>query len=123
LAAGNNALWAYASDGKIVKIKSMKNKVTGKKGEVVYHLSTGQGISAEVELTEMAMVAGILFNTSHKRPVKLKTKDGFKQYPNMEAWLKTLRDSPTLFNIVLKACIKRGVSSGNNIKADGNWED
>jgi len=113
----------WFEEGKTVKIKSMKNKITGKKGEVLYHLETGFGISAEVELTEMAMAAGLITNTSHKRAVRLKVKNGTKDYPNMRAWIDALRSNEKLFGTVASYCAKRGITSANNIKTDGNWGD
>lgn len=113
----------WFADGKTVKIKTLKNKITGSKGEVLYHLETGFGISCEVELTEMAQAAGLIRNTSHKRPVKLKTRKGEKTYPNMQAWISELRTKENLFNAVLKACIAKGVTSSKSVQSESNWGD
>lgn len=114
----------WFSDGKTVKIKCFKNKVTGRKGEVIYHLQTGHGLSAEVELTDMATAAGLITNTSHKRPVKLKTRGGnVKSYPNMSEWIESLRRNPKLFDAVLKGCERKGIKSSRSIESQGGWDD
>ncbi|MFN9116205.1 MAG: AAA family ATPase [Bacteroidota bacterium] len=53
----------YFSAGKICNIRCMKNKVTGLRGNVAtYELGHGVGISAEVELFDRAVEAGVIKN-------------------------------------------------------------
>lgn len=112
----------WFADGKLVRVKTLKNKITGSKGEVVYHLETGHGISAEVELTEMALVAGVIKYHSHKRPVTLQLKaNRTKSYPNMAAWIDALRTNERLFDAVLRQCHKRGILSAKSVAGDSGW--
>ena len=108
----------WFDDGKTVKIKTMKNKITGTKGECLYHLQTGKGISAAVEIAEMAMAAGIITNTGKKRPVKMKTKKGEKKWSNMGQFLHYLETNDKAFDILLRACKRKGVLSSKNLQAD-----
>lgn len=112
----------WFANGKTVKIKTMKNKVTGKLGEVLYHLETGHGISAEVELTEMAIAAGLVSFTSYKRPVKLRTKSGERKFKNVAEWIEYLRTHPKSFDQILRACQRKGIMSNKNISESDSWE-
>lgn len=111
----------WFENGKTVKIKSMKNKISGIKTECIYHLEAGTGISAEIELMEMAVAANIITNTGKKRPVKLKTKNGEKKWPTAYAFLDYLRDNPKAFETIKNKCASRGITSTTSLQSEDGW--
>ena len=111
----------WFNSGKTVKIKSLKNKISGVKGECFYHLEAGTGLSAEVELLEMAVAANIITNTSKKRPVKMKTKQGIKSWPTAYAFLDYLRTHPKAFETIKNKCHSKGITSTTALQSDDGW--
>lgn len=123
-----NSPW-FPGGGKMANVKVMKNKVTGKLGSVSYHLGAGWGISAEVELTEMMMAAGLLNSTGPNRPVVVfPNTPKARTFKTREDWLRHLRfGSDAQWEKLTEKCLKSGVSvvdkpsrSASSFDADGD---
>lgn len=119
----------FPEGGKMANVNVMKNKVTGKLGSVSYHLGAGWGISAEVELTEMMMAAGLLNSTGPNRPVVVfPNTPKARTFKTREDWLRHLRfGSDAQWEKLTEKCLKSGVSvvdkpsrSASSFDADGD---
>jgi len=64
--------------GKLVNIKAMKNKVTGVRDAVTYHLGHGVGLSAEVEMLETALACGVITQSGRTFTIHLPGKPPVK---------------------------------------------
>jgi len=98
--------------GKVCKIKSMKNKITGIKVAVAEgHIGRGVGISAEVELTQRCLAAGgiLEWKGGLGRPVFL-TPLKRRKFESMKDWLAVLRKNDKLFDQLSARCDKAGVT-------------
>lgn len=112
----------FPGNGKVARIKSLKNKVTGRLGLVEYHLERGRGLSYELELLLAGVQAGVITNRGVGSPVVvLPRRDGkvlkcFRKFPNVPAWCEGLRADPSLYSRVWEACGAAGVAlpSGGN---------
>jgi RecA/RadA recombinase len=96
----------FFADGKLCKIKTMKNKITGARdAEVTYHLGRGVGLSAEAELTERALAAGLVSWRGGRTPVKL-LLGRQKTFPTPEAFFAALRAHPDVADRLWTRCEK-----------------
>lgn len=95
----------WFANGKHCTIKSMKNKVTGLQGVIAeYEIGWGTGLSAEVELTELAIGAGLIeWRGGLGRPMKIIPMKG-RVFANVPEWLATLRANDRLFSQLKTLC-------------------
>jgi RecA/RadA recombinase len=98
----------YFADGKVVKIKAIKNKITGARREVVYHLQTGYGLSAEVELYEAAVRAGVIL--ASPRSAVLVGRDGQRSSPLRPSEMIRSLAEPSRFQAVRALVLAAGGS-------------
>lgn len=116
---------SWFPDGKIVNIKALKNKVTGlAQNTVSYHAGNGWGLSAEAEMSELAIACGVLQQKGQKMSL-MRGKEVYKQYPSPEDWLTALRKNEKLFEAVRVQCEKRGAKAQVISKQTGKgpWGD
>lgn len=94
--------------GKVCRIKTMKNKVSGQLGMVEYHLETGKGISAEVELLQVCADNGLVQMTSANRPVvKMPGTKNERKYKNVREFLEALRSNRKLYDAMMTRAIAK----------------
>jgi RecA/RadA recombinase len=105
----------WFEDGKEVKVRATKNKATGELDQCLYYCGGSIGLSAEVELTEVALECGVIGNKRHASPVYLLPEDMNakavkckRKFDNMTEWLAALRASPKLFHTVWAKCVATG---------------
>lgn len=120
LSGANKSAWF--EHGKLCCIKQTKNKAHGKRGECLYHLGTGIGLSAEVELTESLMAIDVVKSPGRHAKVSI-TLDGKKAvFPNREAWFQSL--TPARFAQLQQLAISRGAPFADTpVKAFGQDDD
>lgn len=113
--------------GKTVRIKCIKNKVWGTKGEVTYHLRDGWGLSAEVEWFEIAQATGVIHSTKKDRPVFLspvirgkKIVECRKKFANVQECLVAMRSNGSLFEYIRGKCERHGYASGLTVATKGS---
>jgi len=111
----------WFEEGKLLKVKAMKNKISGHRGECLYHLERGHGISREVEATEMGEAASIVTRKGSSYSVNVR---GEKISERGKAnWVGFLRSHPKLTASLGKQAAKRGVVGGGSaIPNEGGWD-
>lgn len=119
----------FPGEGKVCNIKAIKNKVSGVRGTATYHLRNGWGLSAEVELFQMGVAAGVVKESGGRTvQVPRKGNDALK-YRDKHSFVVALRKSPKLFESIKKACVTRGVDCAayqdpdERIGRSVGWED
>lgn len=122
----------WFTDGKVVTIKAMKNKVSGVKRKVTYHLGAGLGISAEVELIEAALSCGVVVWKGRNSRVfvaptmrKNKIVKARRVFSTMPEFIAALNTSEKLFQGVWTLCNRRGVThwAGASLAGSGFDEE
>lgn len=103
----------WFDEGKVCTIKTLKNKITGLRGAACeYHIGRNLGLSAEVELVQRCLAAGVVsWSGGLGRAVSVQRKSGdAKTFSSMRAFLETLRSRPDVAAAYSKACDAKGVT-------------
>lgn len=100
----------YFEDGKVCRVKAMKNKVTGLRREVTYHIGHGVGLSAEVELIERAASVGLVETSGLGRPAYIIGPRGkrVRSWPTLAGMIASLGERPSLFADLERHTLARG---------------
>lgn len=111
----------WFNPGKVVRVKAMKNKVTGRKGDQCeYHLGGGLGLCAELELVEALERARL---ATRRKGIVIKTgKNRIKHFGTVEECVAWLRDSPDETHRVLWANAARRGQEPQLIQQASGWE-
>lgn len=110
------------TNSKVVRVKCKKNKITGLKDQVEYHLGNGWGLSTEVEVTEALLAVEVLKRKGSK--LLLKTTRAEKLFPSMADWLAYLHQSPAVVEKLWAMVEKRGYDATSRVvsgRAKEGW--
>lgn len=99
----------FPGEGKVCNIKAMKNKISGEKATATYHLRNGWGLSAEVELHDMALRAGIIVAGKGGSVRRAMPGGVVKKYASKLEFVEALRANDKMFNRIAKDCAAEGV--------------
>lgn len=117
---------SFFTSGKVVRVKAMKNKITGHKTSCEYELETGWGISAEVEALRVAGLAGVVKFSGMGRAVYAKATSGKKEWvrkwATFEDYMNAARSRPEIVARLWRAAERQGITS-LSVAGSGTMED
>lgn len=111
ISGGHSRPISMFANGKLCRIKTLKNKVTGIRNlECEYEIGHGVGLSAEAELTQRAVACGLIqWRGGVGRPLKILPMKG-RVFPDVPTWLAALRNSDRLFAQLSALCDQKDVA-------------